>query len=36
VHHRLLIEITFPAVDPLPFSGGKYRPLSAEASSVAA
>jgi len=36
VHHRLLIEITFPAADPLPFSGGNYRPLSAEASSVAA
>lgn len=36
VHHRLLLEVTFPATDPLPFSGGKYRPLSAEASALAA
>lgn len=36
VHHRLLLEVTFPATDPQPFSGGKYRPLSAEASALAA
>jgi hypothetical protein len=36
VHHRLLLEVTFPATDPLPFSGGRYRPLSAEASALAA
>jgi hypothetical protein len=36
VHHRLLLEVTFPATEPQPFSGRKYEPLSADASALAA
>jgi hypothetical protein len=36
VHHRLLLDVTFPWTDPPPFSGPKYQPVSAEASSHAA
>ncbi|MEY4578884.1 MAG: hypothetical protein RL701_3587 [Pseudomonadota bacterium] len=36
VHHRLLLDVTFPLPDPPPFSGPKYQPVSAEASSHAA
>lgn len=36
VHHRLLLEVSFPATEPRPFSGHKYLPLSADASALAA
>ena len=36
VHHRMLLQVTFPSTDPLPFSGEKYRPLSAKAAQLAA
>jgi hypothetical protein len=36
VHQRLLLQITLPSADPAPFSGERYRPLSAAASRVAA
>ena len=36
VHHRLLVEVSFPAMNPPPFSGPKYEPLSSDASPIAA
>lgn len=36
VHHRLLVEVTIPTTKPLPFSGSKYAPLSADATRLAA
>lgn len=36
VHHRMLLEITFPSSDPLPFSGPRYQPLAGDASPFAA
>jgi hypothetical protein len=36
VHYRVLIEVTFPASGPRPFSGPDYLPLSSDASTLAA
>ena len=36
VHYRVLVEVTFPAIGPRPFSGPEYEPLSADASTLAA
>jgi len=36
VHQRLLLDVGFPAADPLPFTGETYRPLPVNASPVAA
>jgi hypothetical protein len=35
LHHRLLLEVTFPQ-EPRPFTGPRYRPLASDASQVAA
>jgi hypothetical protein len=36
VQHRLLLEVAFPTTTPPPFTGGRYKPLPATASQIAA